>query len=139
VGRSSLSRGEGVIDDQVSIVELTAARQANKRIRDLARKVGAHEHSVWEFVCECGQPFCEERINVTLSLYDEARHVRASVLAHGHVRARARAARNWSSEVRAEASAVRSQAEQQIRRAERLRSTRRDYRLVVEGNVRSAE
>jgi hypothetical protein len=124
-----------VIDDQVSIVELTAARQANERMRDLARRVAADERSVWEFVCECGQPFCGERINVTLALYDEARHVRASVLAHGHVRARARAARHWSSEVRDEASAVRSQAEHQIRRAERLRSSRHAYRLVVEGEL----
>jgi hypothetical protein len=127
-----------VTEDQVPAAELTAAAEANERIRHWARKVAADERSVWEFACECGQPLCSQRVNMTLARYDSARHTNAAVLAHGHISARAQAARSWSVELRAEAQAVRSQAEHQIRRMERLRLAplpRRDYQLVVEGEL----
>lgn len=109
-----------MIEDQVSTAELTAAVEANERIWHWARKVAADEHSVWEFACECGQPLCTQRVNMTLALYDTARHTNAVVLAHGHNRAREQAASNRPVELRAEAEAVRP---------------RRDYQLILDGEL----
>lgn len=100
--------------------ETSAPVAANGRIRDWARVTAPRDRSEWDFLCECGDPECTARVALTLALYDRARRARESVLARGHVRMRARAARQVSAETRAEAHAVRNQAHQQIRRTEHL-------------------
>jgi hypothetical protein len=59
-------------------------RSVNERIRDLADGHGADQHA-YEFLCECGDTACVERVTLTL---DEYEAVRADptrfVLAEGH-------------------------------------------------------
>jgi rubrerythrin len=95
--------------------------EANEHIRELAQARVADQCSIWEFLCECGQPDCAERVRISIALYDQTRDEHGSVLARGHLRSRARATRDWSADVRDEAQAVRNQARQQIRRTERRR------------------
>ena len=126
-----------MIGDQVSLEQLNAPVEVNALIRDfLAQTVAPDDRSVWEFVCECGQPGCREHVTLTLARYDQAQDDREPLVARGHLRARARAARRWSAEVRAEAQALRAQARHRIRRTEDLeRSRRRYYTLVVTGEL----
>jgi hypothetical protein len=125
-----------VVGDQVSLEQLNAPVEVNALIRDfLAQTVAPEDRSVWEFVCECGQPGCREHVTLTLALYDQAQHEREPLVARGHLRARARAARRWSAALRAEAQALRNQARHQIKRPEGLARSRpmRHYTLVVTG------
>jgi hypothetical protein len=127
-----------VVGDQVSLEQLNAPVEVNALIRDfLAQTVAPDDRSVWEFVCECGQPGCREHVTLTLAHYDQAQDEREPLVARGHLRARARAARRWSAEVRAEAQALRNQARHQIRRTEGLDRSRRmrHYTLVVSGEL----
>jgi hypothetical protein len=59
-------------------------RSVNERIRDLADGHGSDQHP-YEFLCECGDPACVDRVALTL---DEYEFVRADatrfVLAEGH-------------------------------------------------------
>lgn len=126
---------EGLTGDQVSIEQLNAPVEVNELIRDfLAQTVAPADESVWEFVCECGQPGCREHVALTLELYDESRYTGEPVVARGHLRARARAARRWSAELREEAQAVRNQSRHQVRRLDRIRRAG-NYTIVVRGKL----
>jgi len=88
-----------------------ALAQANRRIRDLAARLG--EDLDWEFVCECGEPDCSVAVPLTADVYDELRELNLALLAPGHPRARARTAREQASALRLEALALRNQARHQ--------------------------
>jgi hypothetical protein len=58
--------------------------EVNRSIRDLAAKVDPHDSSTWEFVCECGEDDCIERVGLPLARYDELKHADIALLAPGH-------------------------------------------------------
>lgn len=93
---------------------------ANGRIRDLAAELG--EEYDWDFLCECDDPFCTERLTLAPSSYDDLRARHVPVLAAGHPVAAAALVRSISAQLREEATALRNQAEQQTRRAHRNRA-----------------
>lgn len=59
-------------------------RELNERINDVAGALGGDDHG-YEFVCECSDSHCTERLTLTRAEYE---HVRADgtrfVLARGH-------------------------------------------------------
>jgi hypothetical protein len=59
-------------------------RQVNQRIRDLAADLASHDVSDWEFVCECGDRTCTERVGLALALYDDLKDADVALLAPGH-------------------------------------------------------
>ena len=59
-------------------------REVNERIRDVADHFGSDEH-VYEFVCECADPNCHERLRLSLTEYEAVRaDATRFVLADGH-------------------------------------------------------
>jgi hypothetical protein len=58
--------------------------EVNRNIRDLAAAVDPGEGSSWEFVCECGDEDCSERVGLRLADYDELRRCDVALLAPGH-------------------------------------------------------
>lgn len=61
-------------------------RSVNERIRDAVDRFGIDEH-VYEFLCECADPECAERIALSISDYEAIRaDGRRFVLAPGHDR-----------------------------------------------------
>jgi len=58
--------------------------EVNRSIRDLAAKVDPHDSSTWEFVCECGEDGCAERVGLPLARYDELKYADVALLAPGH-------------------------------------------------------
>ena len=58
--------------------------EVNDSIRDLAAKVDPDDSSNWEFVCECGEEGCTERVGLPLARYDELRNADVALLAPGH-------------------------------------------------------
>ena len=60
-------------------------RQINERIEEIAAEHGADSHA-YEFLCECSDTGCAERVRLTL---DEYRHVREDgtrfIVVKGHV------------------------------------------------------
>ena len=58
--------------------------EVNRRIRDLAAKVDPQDDSSWEFVCECGEQGCTERLGLPLALYDDLKTADVALLAPGH-------------------------------------------------------
>jgi hypothetical protein len=57
-------------------------RQVNERIRDIA---GRHDYVEQEFLCECSDPACTERILLTVREYEDIRSRPARfVLVAGH-------------------------------------------------------
>jgi hypothetical protein len=60
--------------------------EVNRRIRDLAAAVDPDDSSAWEFVCECGEDGCSERVGLPLALYDDLRDAEVALLAPGHPR-----------------------------------------------------
>jgi hypothetical protein len=58
--------------------------EVNRNIRDLAAEVDPQDVSSWEFVCECGEPGCTERVGLALARYDELKNADAALLAPGH-------------------------------------------------------
>lgn len=58
--------------------------QVNRKIRDLASDVDPQDDSSWEFVCECGEQDCTERVGLPLARYDELKKADAALLAPGH-------------------------------------------------------
>jgi hypothetical protein len=58
--------------------------EVNRSIRTLAAKVDPHNSSLWEFVCECGDEDCNERVGLSLDGYDELRDAEDALLAPGH-------------------------------------------------------
>jgi hypothetical protein len=58
--------------------------EVNRSIRELADRVDPQDSSAWEFVCECGEEGCSERVSLALACYDELRDTEAVLLAPGH-------------------------------------------------------
>jgi hypothetical protein len=58
--------------------------EVNRTIRDLAAGVDPHDSSSWEFVCECGEEGCSERVGLPLARYDELKLADLALLAPGH-------------------------------------------------------
>lgn len=59
-------------------------RSVNERIRDLAGRHGSDEHR-YEFLCECGDTACVERVTLSLEEYEAVRaDATRFVLAEGH-------------------------------------------------------
>lgn len=58
--------------------------EVNRRIRDLATKVDPQDISSWEFVCECGENGCTERVGLPLEEYDQLKLADGALLAPGH-------------------------------------------------------
>jgi hypothetical protein len=56
----------------------------NRNIRLLATEVDPDDSSNWEFICECGDPDCTERVDLPLARYDELKHAEVALLAPGH-------------------------------------------------------
>jgi len=67
--------GDGVIDDreQRVIRNETVFRQVNERIEDVSTRLPAPD--LIEFLCECGEESCLERIELTRSEYEGVRRV----------------------------------------------------------------
>jgi hypothetical protein len=59
-------------------------QDVNRNIRSLAEKVDPHDVRSWEFICECGDAGCSERVGLPLSRYDELRQADEALLAPGH-------------------------------------------------------
>jgi len=58
--------------------------EVNRRIRDLATRVDPRDESSWEFVCECGEEGCTERVGLPLERYDSLKRTKRVLLAPGH-------------------------------------------------------
>ena len=58
--------------------------EVNRSIRDLAAKVDPQDSSSWEFVCECGDAGCTERVSLALDRYDELKTADVALTAPGH-------------------------------------------------------
>jgi len=59
-------------------------RSVNERIRDLADQHGSDPHQ-YEFLCECSDPGCVERVTLSLDEYEAVRaDATRFVLAEGH-------------------------------------------------------
>ena len=58
--------------------------EVNRSIRDLAATVDPQDSSTWEFVCECGEQGCTERLGLALALYDDLKNADVALLAPGH-------------------------------------------------------
>jgi len=58
--------------------------EVNRRIRDLATRVDPRDESSWEFVCECGEEGCTERVGLPLDGYDSLKRHNGTLLAPGH-------------------------------------------------------
>ena len=58
--------------------------EVNRNIRDLAARVDPGDSSAWEFVCECGEEGCTERVALPLARYDELKNADATLLAPRH-------------------------------------------------------
>jgi hypothetical protein len=58
--------------------------EVNQKIRDLAANVDPKDDSSWEFVCECGEAECTERVGLPLARYDELKLADDALLAPGH-------------------------------------------------------
>jgi hypothetical protein len=61
-----------------------ALGEVNRNIRDLAAKVDPGDSSAWEFVCECGEEGCTERVGLPLAAYDDLKNADVVLLAPGH-------------------------------------------------------
>jgi hypothetical protein len=73
----------------------------------------------WEFFCECGCYGCDKRVKLTVAAYRVIHDGGGAVLAPGHQRSEPERSRR----LRAEAEALRAQAELQVQRARKnLRS-----------------
>jgi hypothetical protein len=59
-------------------------RSVNERIRDIADGHGSDPHG-YEFLCECGDPACVDRVTLSLAEYEAVRaDATRFVLAEGH-------------------------------------------------------
>lgn len=78
-----LGEVNGSIDDRAEKVDLLG--EVNGSIRALAGKVDPEDDSTtWQFVCECGETDCTERIGLSLARYDSLKRDSVAVLAPGH-------------------------------------------------------
>ena len=61
-------------------------REVNERIEDTATRLASRDDEEWEYLCECGDPNCTERVKLTRAEYKVVRSdPRRFVLAPGHV------------------------------------------------------
>ncbi len=61
-------------------------REVNERIEDTAGRLISHADEEWEYLCECADPQCTERVKLTRSEYAAVRSdPRRFVLAPGHI------------------------------------------------------
>src|SRR5207253_61598 len=58
-------------------------RAVNARIREISDRFGTAD-GTYRLLCECGREDCDERVEVEVALYDEARRSRDFFLAPGH-------------------------------------------------------
>lgn len=101
--------------------DTAALAKANEHILRYVRDVDDGDQS-WEFLCECGRADCHERVFLTIDEFFAFRDRGAAVLADGHQASEvARALR-----LRAEADALRNQAEHQVKRARENLQVSRD-------------
>ena len=60
-------------------------RQINENIQEIATKHGKDTHA-YEFLCECSDPTCSERVHATLAEYRQVReHSDRFIVVKGHV------------------------------------------------------
>jgi hypothetical protein len=60
----------------------------NSHVFALAEKLepSVDGDELWGFMCECGDPSCNERVRLSVAAYEELRARRQPVLAPGHLR-----------------------------------------------------
>ena len=58
--------------------------EVNCSIRALAESIDPYDSSAWQFLCECGEQGCDERVRVTLARYDALKDADGAVIAPGH-------------------------------------------------------
>jgi hypothetical protein len=116
---------EGKAFEDAGLARRGALLEVNVRIREAALRLDAAEpEAVWAFLCECGEAGCHAQVRLTLAEYDALKAAERPVLAPGHAASRAAVARRYAEALREDATALRAQAEQQLRRA-RKRHQRR--------------
>jgi hypothetical protein len=93
-----------------------ALTEVNQNILDVACESIAEEQE-WEFFCECGRSGCEAHVTLTVAAYTAIHDSGGAVLAHGHRLSQVERARRLI----LDATALRSQAEHQLRRAQKNR------------------
>jgi hypothetical protein len=59
--------------------------EVNESIRELAARSGRADSLEWEFVCECGDDQCDERVSLSLEAYDALRRGGRPALAPPHL------------------------------------------------------
>jgi hypothetical protein len=102
-----------------------ALTAVNARIVKLAEDSPPGEPA-WEFYCECGRPECHEQVKLSREKYNAIRDDGRAILAAGHqVNQSARARRLVE-----EARALRAQADNQIKRANRNTSLADDVAIA---------
>ena len=89
--------------------------EVNLHILGAASDLAAEEGLEWEFLCECSQADCEERVELTLEAYAGLREAGGIVLAPGHGLSAIERARRLSED----AEALCRQAEHQVARAKK--------------------
>jgi hypothetical protein len=98
--------------------------------------LGAGVASDWLFRCECGEPTCGRRLELSLGEFDDARRSGQPLVAPGHAVTRARALRADAVGLTEEAAALAAQAEQLMRHGEAVGARvadgpARSFRLVA--------
>ncbi|HEX6762373.1 MAG TPA: hypothetical protein VF094_06205 [Gaiellaceae bacterium] len=59
--------------------------EVNRVIRDLAAKLDPEDAlPMWQFVCECGEKSCTERVGLSAGRYDALKNADVALLAPGH-------------------------------------------------------
>jgi hypothetical protein len=58
-------------------------REVNGRIREISDRFGTPE-GTYRLICECGREDCEERVEVPVSAYEEARRSEGFFVASSH-------------------------------------------------------
>jgi hypothetical protein len=92
--------------------------EVNIHVRELADRLDfTSGDEDWGFICECSDPDCQQRVELTLAEYDALRRRGEPLLAAGHALTRPEQARRAAAELRAQSLAVRAQAETQLQRA----------------------
>ena len=57
--------------------------EVNARIREIAERSAARTDD-WDFMCECGDRACQERVTLSVAAYEELQKRREPVLAAAH-------------------------------------------------------
>jgi hypothetical protein len=105
--------------DRDPVLKTFLLSEVNHHIRDLAADTDS-DVAEWEFFCECGEKECKAQVTMTLAEYAALNDGGEPVLAAGHRLSQTERAQR----LREEAQALLAQAEQQVRRAEKIRRAR---------------